>query len=116
MYALDRASVSKKLMAFLLPIALITALFVPRTASAADYGLDFNGACRSQYDGPQYYAVDIYGGAYGWTCYYNTYGFPLALTMTSVGGLDLQRYCSRVHPGSRAVLRFWHPLSWTCRV
>lgn len=85
-------------------------------AMAADYNVDEQRACQMQYGGPQYYPVNKFRGAYGWMCYYNTYGVPLAVTVTPVGGLNMQAYCSKVYPGSRALVpNWWQPAQWACR-
>lgn len=85
------------------------------TAAATDYDVNFTQACKWQYGGPQYYAANAFGGPYGWTCYYNTYSLPLSVTFTPAGGLDLNAYCTRAYPGSRAVLAYYHPFGWRCR-
>jgi hypothetical protein len=87
----------------------------PASAST-NYSVDESQACKMQYGGPQYVAMDVYGGPYGWVCYSVSYSFPWGVTLNPVGGLNLQAYCSSLHPGSRAVLVWpYGALNWVCQ-
>lgn len=79
-------------------------------ASAADYGVNFAAACRLTYNGPQYYAINIFGGPYGWTCAYSTYGFPLAVTVIrSAASISRSTAPSTI----RVVGRWWSSITRT---
>jgi hypothetical protein len=89
----------------------------PPAMAATDYPVDEAATCRMQYNGPQYFAGSyILQGSSAWTCYSPSFGLPLAFTATPVGGIDMQKYCSTTHPGSKAVVPVaWRPMQWACR-
>jgi hypothetical protein len=87
------------------------------TASAAvTYAVNPNTVCSEQYSGAT--------GASFWSwspyalyCYQAGVSFPWGATITPLGGLDVQAFCSRWYPGSRAVVGpgwRWPPNAWAC--
>ena len=87
-------------------------------AAATDYGVSMNQACRYTYGGSQYWAdFNNWFSPFSWVCRQNSYTFsiPPAVTVTTVGGVDVQKYCSITYPGSRAVVVAWNAFGWRCR-
>jgi hypothetical protein len=89
-------------------------------AAATDYGINMTQACRYTYNGSQYWAdFNNYYSPFSWICWQNTYtvGFPsgVSVTVSPVGGVDVQKYCTITYPGSRAVVVAWNAYGWRCR-
>jgi hypothetical protein len=93
------------------------ATVVPASA-VTDYGISMTQACRYTWGGPQYWAdFNNPFNPYSWVCRQNSYtvGFPPSVTVTTVGGVDVQKYCTITYPGSRAVIVSWNAYGWRCR-
>jgi len=70
-----------------------------------NHSVDMDQACRYTYNNPNAYADSPFtGNAYSWSCRVAVYTFPTSVTFNNLGGVDVQRYCSTVYPGSRAVV------------
>ena len=51
-----------------------------------------------------------YWGPYAWYCY--DYAFPVGIAYA--GGMDIQAWCNRHYPGSRAIVWYNSPYGWRC--
>jgi hypothetical protein len=113
-------SIRRTMMTLLTMIALVfggTMAFTgPALASGNDYPVNEGVACQNQYRGPQFVALNTYGGPYGWACYSKSFGIPLAVTLNPVGDLKIQEFfCDRYYPGSTATLVYYSANGWRCR-
>ncbi|OMG30713.1 hypothetical protein [Actinomyces naeslundii] len=71
----------------------------PSASASGEWPVDIDEACRLQGHTGAYNFVDE---PYNWTCYDMSYTFPFSVTFGSAGSVDIQGYCNRLHPGSRA--------------
>ncbi|MER6284445.1 hypothetical protein [Streptomyces sviceus] len=98
--------------------ALGISLATAGPAAAADYGISVNQACKYTYNTPSTWADSInLADPFAWVCRMNTYTatLPPAVQVVSLGGVDMQKYCSITYPGSRAVIVSWNAYGWKCR-
>ena len=96
----------------------LSALGATPAAAATDYSVNMTQACRYTYNGPQYWAdFNNWSNPFSWVCRQNSYtvSIPPAVTITTVGGVDVQKYCTIAYPGSRAVVAVWNAYGWRCR-
>jgi hypothetical protein len=98
----------------------VTSFAQPASAFTPSYPVDMTQACRytyGRYDAGARYLNVI--NPFSWTCGYSlwTASFPPAASWqwVTLGGVDVQRYCSITYPGSRAVLVVWSALGWRCQ-
>lgn len=102
---------------FIFSALLVTA---SPASAATDYGINMNVACHYTYNGPQY-SADFYNFAdpFSWNCRTTSWsaGVPsgVSVTNSSVGGVDIQKYCGLTYRGSRAVIVYWNAWGWRCR-
>ncbi len=96
--------------------AALTLMTAP--ALAADHGINMTQACRYTHG---HYDVESawisFGNPFSWVCRQKTisYGIPGGISFTTIGGVDVQKYCSTTHRGSRAVLVAHNIAGWQCR-
>lgn len=105
---------------FLIPVSALGLLFglTAGQASAADYGVDMNQACRYTYNNPAAWADFMNPfDAHSWVCEIAsaTIGIPPSVTISVLGGVDVQKYCTITRPGSRAVVVAQNAYGWRCR-
>jgi hypothetical protein len=81
--------------------------------ASTDHSVNIVQACNEQHGYANGYSG--WGGPYGIVCLVWSFSIPWGLTATPVGGLNIQAYCTRHYPGSRAVLTWWSPNGWVCR-
>ena len=85
----------------------------PSASASGEWPVDIDEACRLQGHTGAYNFVDE---PYNWTCYDMSYTFPFSVTFGSAGSVDIQGYCNRLHPGSRAeVTNAALAEGWSCR-
>lgn len=116
--------------AAVLGIAGGTVLLVqPPVASAAQNSVDLVQVCKENYKQPTAQVGQLSGHAdpYSFYCFLEepnqsvNAGLPANLNVTvgstqvTLGDLDVQAYCNKHHPGSRATgrMNLWMPY-WTC--
>jgi hypothetical protein len=108
-------------------IAAIGVAFPIVNASSASastyYSINVDRQCQDQYHGYFYRGVAYNrNNPFSWVCGYAshslTIGYPwgasYTISITPVGGVDMQAYCSRYYPGSRAILVNWTSTGWRC--
>lgn len=71
----------------------------PANAADGEWPADIEEACRLQGHSGVY---NFFGEPYTWTCYDMSYTFPFGVSFGSAGSVDIQGYCNRFYPGSKA--------------
>ena len=101
--------------------AVVPVLGVTSASAATYYSINVAQACVYTYNNPAMQAdVASFSNPYSWYCEQpsHTVGVPLGFsnTYTAVGGVNLQLYCTKTYPGSKAVLVKTFPAAfgWRC--
>lgn len=101
--------------------SLVTVLAAAGSASAAtDYKINVTQACRYTYNNYSAWADYVnYGNPFSWVCRVNSYSASVpagvGVTVTTLGGVDMQKYCNVAHRGTKAVIVTWNAFGWKCR-
>jgi len=95
----------------MLAALLLASGFIGVTAASASAGvqatIDVQKACQIKgYLGASFWNT----GPYGWYCY----SFSIPPTTMYTAAVDMQNYCTRYWPGSRAIIVNWNLYGWKC--
>lgn len=84
------------------------------------YSINMSKACKYSNDNDRFSYANTYNifSASSWYCYHQRIGVPYEFWFQ--GGVDIQRYCSIEHPGTRAVnerrVSPYPAYAWACRM